>query len=91
MQADACAVNEMETKPEKLKEKLLKETGRFGIFRNVEKLYKRLLNKISAKPYGVAIDNAAAYMASKTYHNLLIQVEIRKAQALAEAHRHSLR
>jgi hypothetical protein len=50
------------------------------------------MNKISAKIQGTAIDNnTAAYLASEAYRNLLIQMEISKAQALGEAHRHSVR
>ena len=81
----------MGIKPKKLKEKFLKESGRFGVIINADRLYRRLVNKISAKIQGTAIDNdTAAYLASEAYRNLLIQVEMSKAQALEQARRHSI-
>ena len=82
----------MGIKQKKLKEKFLKDSGRFGVMSNADRLYRRLMNKISAKIQGTAIDNnTAAYLASEAYRNLLIQMEISKAQALGEAYRHSVR
>lgn len=82
----------MEIKQKKLKKKFLKDSGRFGVISNADRLYRRLMNKISAKIQETAIDkNTAAYLASEAYRNLLIQIEINKAQALGEAYRHSVR
>ena len=82
----------MDIKRKNLKEKFLKDSGRFGIISNADRFYHRLMNKISAKIQGTTIDNdKAAYLASEAYRNLLIQVEISKAQALEEARRHSIR
>ncbi|MCW4054412.1 MAG: hypothetical protein NWE84_05775 [Candidatus Bathyarchaeota archaeon] len=82
----------MDRKPKKLKEKFLKDSGRFGVISNADRLYRRLMNKISAKIQETDIDNdKAAYLASEAYRNLLIQFEISKAQALEQARRHSVR
>jgi hypothetical protein len=85
-------VIEMDIKRKNLKENFLKNNGRYGVISNADRLYHRLMNKISAKIQGTAIDNdKATYLASEAYRNLLIQVEISKAQVLEEARRHSVR
>lgn len=81
----------METKQKKLKEKFLKESGRFGAVSSADRFYWRLMNKISAKTHGTALDNSAVCAASKAYRNLLIQIEINKSIAIAEARRSSIR
>jgi dTDP-D-glucose 4,6-dehydratase len=81
----------METKQKKVKEKFLKESGRFGAISSADMFYRRLINKISAKTQGTALDNAAVYAASKAYRDLLTQMEISKSKVLAEARRNSLR
>jgi hypothetical protein len=84
-------VSEMELGHKKLKEVLLKERGRLGVIRNPEELHRRPMNKFSAKTYGAVSDNDAAYLASKAHRAHLIQVEISKSRALAEAYRSSIR
>ena len=81
----------MKTKPKKFKDTFLKESGQFGVIRNAERLYRRLINKISAKAYGTTFEDTAAYLASEAYRNFQIHFEISKARALEEARRHGIR
>jgi hypothetical protein len=77
----------METK---LKEKL-KVNSLFGRIKNVEVLYQRVTKKISMKASEVAIASSTPYETSEAHKAHMLEVELKRSQALAEARRQNLR
>lgn len=76
-------VIEMETK---LKERLM-GNGLFGMIKNVEVLYQRVTKKILVKASGVATTSSTPYEISEAHKAHMLEVEYKRSQALAEAHR----
>ena len=74
----------------KLKERL-KGNGLFGMIKNVEALYQRVTKKISVKASGVATASSTPYETSEAYKAHMLEVELKRSQALAEARRQNLR
>jgi len=74
----------------KLKERL-KGNGLFGMIKNVEVLYKRVTKKISMKTSEVAIASSTPYETSEAHKAHMLEVELRRSQALEEARRQNLR
>lgn len=79
-------VIEMETK---VKEKL-KGNGLFGMIKNVEVLYQRITKKFSVKASEVAATSFTPYEISEAQKAHMLEVELRRSQALAEAQRQNL-
>ena len=75
----------METK---LKERL-KGNGLFGMIENIETIYQRITKKISVKTSGAP--TATPYEVSEVHKAHMLEVELKRSQALAEAHRQNLR
>lgn len=72
----------------KLKERLLRNRV-LPIIRNSEKTYKRIAGMTSAN-IGVSTESNA-YEQSRTYLAQVSEIEIKRAQAIAEAHRMPIR
>lgn len=77
----------METK---FKERL---TGNslFGIIKNAKGFYQRITKKFSLKASEVGIANFTHYDRPEVHKFHILEVEVRRAKALAEARRYSLR
>jgi hypothetical protein len=80
-------VIEMETK---LKERM-KGNGLFGTIKNFEVLYQRVTKKFSVKSSEVAMTSFTPYEISEAQKANMLEVELRRSQALAEAQRQGLR
>ena len=76
----------METK---LKERM-KGNGLFGMIKNVEVLYQRITKKFSVKTSEVAATSFTPYEISEVQTANMLEVELRRSQALAEAQRQGL-
>ena len=77
----------METK---LKERM-KGNGLFGTIKNFEVLYQRVTKKFSVKTSEVATAGFTTYKTSEIHKFNMLEIELRRAQALAEAQRQGLR
>ena len=77
----------METK---LKERM-KGNGLFGMIKNVEVLYQRISKKFSVKASEVASTSFTPYEISEAQKANMLEIELRRSQAFAEAQRQSLR
>ncbi|MCZ2856801.1 MAG: hypothetical protein O2U62_06880 [Candidatus Bathyarchaeota archaeon] len=77
----------METK---LKDRL-KENGIFGMIKNVEALYQRVTKKIAVKASEVGMANSTSYEMPEVHKAHMLEVELKRSQALAEARRQNLR
>jgi hypothetical protein len=76
----------METKLEER----LRGNGLFGMIKNVEVLCQGIAKKFSVKASKVAATSLTPYEISETQKTHMLEVELRRSQALAEAQRHSL-
>jgi hypothetical protein len=77
----------METK---LKERL-KGNSPFGMIKNVEALYQRVTKKLSLKASEVGMTNSTPYEMPEVHKSHMLEVELRRSQALAQAQRQNLR
>lgn len=77
----------METKLEER----LRGNGLFGMIKNVEVLCQRIAKKFSVKASEVAATSFTPYEISEAKKTHMLEVELGRSQALAEAQRQSLR
>ncbi|MFX1554961.1 MAG: hypothetical protein ACFFBV_13620 [Promethearchaeota archaeon] len=73
-----------------LKEKL-KGNGLFGMIKNAGALYQRVTKKISVKASGVTTTSYTPYEISEVHKAHMLEVELKRSQALEEARRQNLR
>jgi len=79
-------VIEMETKLEER----MKGNGLFGIIKNAGGLYQRIAKKFSVKASEVAATSFTPYEISAAQKAHMLEVELRRSQALVEAQRQNL-
>ncbi len=77
----------METK---LKERL-KVNSLFGMIKNVEVLYQRIIKKFSVEASEVVATSFTPYEISEARKANMLEIELRRSQALEEARRQNLR
>jgi len=69
----------------KLKERL-QESGPYGIIKNVEALYQRIVRRFSVRAPEAAVVSSTPYD-TKAYEGQMVEVDLKISQALAEAQR----
>ena len=65
----------------------LKGNGLYGMIKNIEGIYQRITKKFSVKASGVAVTSSTLYEISEVHKAHMLEVELKRSQALAEAHR----
>ena len=68
----------------------LRGNGLFGTIKNVEVLCQRIAKKFSVKASEVAATSLTPYGISEAQKTHMLEVELKRSQALAEAQRQSL-
>lgn len=74
----------------KLKERP-KGNGLYGMVKNIEGIYQRITKKFSVKASGVAVANFTPYEISEVHKAHMLEVELKRSRALAEAYRQTIR
>lgn len=69
----------------------LKRNGLHGITQNIKAVYQRMTMKFSVEASGVAALSVTSYETSGACRSYSLEVECRRSQAFAEAHRQTLR
>ena len=63
----------------------------FGMIKNAGTFYHKITKKLSLKPPNIELANFTHYKKPEGYKSHMLEVELRRAQALAEVQRQNLR